>query len=75
MTKIVRNLNCLYKIISQIIISGYYVRLFKKKVQELTQSIYNQIKPRVVFVLNLVLRLKLKDPISYLDKSCVYIQI
>ena len=45
--------------------------LLEKKVQELTQSTYNQVKPRVIFVSKPVLRLELKDPISHLDKSCI----
>ena len=45
---------------------GNVSRLFEKKVQEL-----RQVKPRVVFVLKPVLRLELKDPISYVDKSCI----
>ena len=49
---------------------GNVSRLFKKKVQELTQSTYNQVKPSIVFVPKPVLRLELKDPVSYLDKSC-----
>ena len=50
---------------------GKISHLLEKKVQDLTQSTYNQIKPRVVFVSNPVLRLELKDPIPNLDKSCV----
>ena len=45
--------------------------LFEKKVQQLTQSTYNQVKPRVIFVSKPVLRLELKNPISHLDKSCI----
>ena len=40
--------------------------------QELIQSTYNQVKPReILFVFKTVLRLQLKDPIFYLDKSCI----
>ena len=50
---------------------GNISRLFEKKVQELTQSAYNLVKPKVIFVSKPVLRLELKDPISYLDKTCI----
>ena len=50
---------------------GNVSSLFEKKMQELTQSTYNQVKPRVIFVSKPVLRLELKDPISHLDKSCI----
>ena len=50
---------------------GNISRLFEKKVQKLTQLTYNQVKPRVVLVSKIFLRLELKDPISYLDKSCI----
>ena len=48
---------------------GNVSSLFEKEEQELLQLTYNQVKPRVIFVSEPVLRLELEDPISYLDKS------
>ena len=39
--------------------------------QELTQLTYNKVKPKVKLVYKPVLRLELKDQISYLDKICI----
>ena len=50
---------------------GNVSRLFEKKVQELTQLTYNQVKSRVILVSKPVHRLELKDQISYLDKSYI----
>ena len=50
---------------------GKISQLFEKKIQDLTQLTFNHIKPRVVFVSKPVLSLQLKDPIPYLDKSCI----
>ena len=46
-------------------------RLFEKKVQEIVQKNYNQVKPRIIFVSKPVISLKLKDPIPTLNKSCI----
>ena len=50
---------------------GNASRLFERKVQELIQSTYNQVKPRIIFVSKPILRLELKDPIPHLNKSCI----
>ena len=47
---------------------GKASHLFEKKVQELTQSTYNQVKLRVIFVSKPVFRLELKDSTSHLGK-------
>ena len=49
---------------------GNVSSLLEKKVQELTQSTCNQVKPSAIFVSKPALRLELKDPLSYLDISC-----
>ena len=50
---------------------GNASRLFEKKVQEIVQKNYNQVKPRIIFVSKPVISLKLKDPIPTLNKSCI----
>ena len=50
---------------------GNVSRLFEKKVQELTQLTYNQVKPRVILVSKPVLILELKDPKFHYYKSCI----
>ena len=39
--------------------------------QELIQSTYNEVKPKVILVSKPDLRLGIKDLISYLDKRCI----
>ena len=50
---------------------GNVSRLFEKKVKDLTQSTYNQVQPRIIFVSKPNLRLAIKYPIPHLDKSCI----
>ena len=39
--------------------------------QELVQTTYNQVKPRIIFVSKPILSLELKYPISHLNKICI----
>ena len=48
---------------------GNASRLFERKVQELVQKNYNQVKPGIIFASKPVISLKLKDPIPTLNKS------
>ena len=66
---IVKNLSCQEWLRNYHILVAY--QLSKKKIKDLIQSTFNQKKTRGVFISNQILRLKLKDPISHLDKNCV----
>ena len=43
----------------------------EKQIKLMTESIYSAITPRLIFVFKPVLKIELKDPIAYLDKSCI----
>ena len=50
---------------------GNKVHIFEKKIKSMTESIYYAITPRIVFVSKPVLKIELKDPIPFMEKSCV----
>ena len=54
---------------------GNVSRLFENKVQELTQSTYNQVKPRVVFVSKPVLRFGTQRPNILSFEKMYYLHI
>ena len=45
--------------------------IFEKKIKLMSEPIYSAITPRLIFVYQSVLKIVLKDPISYMDKICV----
>ena len=45
--------------------------IFETEIKLISESIYFSITHRVIFVSKSVLKIELKDPISFLDKSCI----
>ena len=50
---------------------GYKLHIFKNKIKLMTESIYSPITTRIIFVSKPVLKIELKDPIPFIEKSCV----
>ena len=50
---------------------GKKLHIFEKKIKLMTESIYSAITPRIIFVSKPVLKIELKDPIPFMEKSCV----